>query len=58
MGLQDTTVTPAKDYTAQQLWEYLHTKFQMQSGISTTLNVQQLISFMFVNDRMLKVQLN
>ena len=52
------TGSPPKDYSAQQLWEHLRTKYQMQSGISTALDVQQLISFMFVDDGMLEVQLN
>ena len=52
------TGSPPKDYSAQQLWEHLRTKYQMQSGISTALDMQQLILFAFINNGTLEVQLN
>ena len=52
------TGSPAKDYSAQQLWEHLHTKYQIQLGISTALDMQQLISFAFIDNGTLEAQLN
>ena len=62
MQLQTTTgtgtATVKTDYTGQELWDHLRTKFQMQSGISTALDVQQMITFQFIDDGTLEAQLN
>ena len=62
MQLQQTVVTGStttpQDYNAEELWAHLRTKFQMQSGISTALDVQRLITFQFIDNRMLEAQLN
>ena len=56
--LKDMSMTPATNYTAQQLWEHLKTKFKMESGISTVLDVTALMQFAFVKDGNIEKQLN
>ena len=62
LQLQQTIVsgstTTSQDYNAEELWTHLRTKFQMQSGISTALDIQRLITFQFIDDGMLEAQLN
>ena len=57
MVVTGSTTTP-RDYNTEELWVHLHTKFQMQSGISTALDVQRLITFQFIDDGTLEAQLN
>ena len=56
--LKSLTTTTTGKPTAQELWDHLKGKFEKQSGISTTLDVAQLVQFQFINDGSIESQLN
>ena len=56
--LKSLNTTTTGGPTAQELWDHLKGKFEKQSGISATLDVAQLVQFLFVDDGSIESQLN
>ena len=56
----DNTVTPitSEDPNAKQLYDYLKSKFEKQSGVSTILDLATLTQTKFLDDGTLETQLN